>query len=314
MQLHFLGTGAGMPSKTRNVSSIALNLDQPSAQTWLFDCGEATQHTILHTPVRPGRIRRIFITHLHGDHIFGLPGLLSSRGMMGNDTPIDLYGPVGIRRFLETALEVSASFLPYPLHIHEFDAPGVVYADDFFQVSTQPLSHGVPSFAYCIREAVQAGALDVARLRAEGVPAGPLYARLKKGETITLGDGRVLHGADYCAPARAERRIVIFGDTCHDAAHVEFCRDADLIVHEATFAGGEEALATKHGHSSADEAARLARDAGAKLLYLTHISARYDAAETAAFLARARQIFPATELAHDRLAVDVPRAARLAEA
>ena len=129
MQLQFLGTGAGMPSKTRNVSAIALNLDQPTAQTWLFDCGEATQHTILHTPVRPGRIRRIFITHLHGDHIFGLPGLLTSRGMMGCDTPIDLYGPTGIRRFLETALATSASYLSYPLHIHEIATPGIVHED-----------------------------------------------------------------------------------------------------------------------------------------------------------------------------------------
>lgn len=310
MQLQFLGTGAGMPSKSRNVSALALNLDSPAAQTWLFDCGEATQHTILHTTVRPGRIRRIFITHLHGDHIFGLPGLLSSRGMMGNDTPIDLYGPAGIRRFLETALAVSASFLPYPLHIHEFAEAGTVHEDELYGVSARPLIHGVASFAYVIREAVQPGALDVARLRAEGVPAGPLYARLKNGETITLGDGRVLHGADYCAPARAERRVVIFGDTCHDDAHADFCHDADLIVHEATFAGGEEALAARHGHSTADEAARLARDAGAKRLYLTHISARYDAAETAALLARARRIFPATELAHDRLVVDVPRTAR----
>ena len=238
MQLQFLGTGAGMPSKSRNVSALALNLDSPAAQTWLFDCGEATQHTILHTTVRPGRIRRIFITHLHGDHIFGLPGLLSSRGMMGNDTPIDLYGPAGIRRFLETALAVSASFLPYPLHIHEFAEAGTVHEDELYGVSARPLIHGVASFAYVIREAVQPGALDVARLRAEGVPAGPLYARLKNGETITLGDGRVLHGADYCAPARAERRVVIFGGTRHDDAHADFCRDADLIVHEATFAGG----------------------------------------------------------------------------
>lgn len=310
MQLQFLGTGAGIPSKTRNVSAIALNLDQPTAQTWLFDCGEATQHTILHTPVRPGRIRRIFITHLHGDHIFGLPGLLTSRGMMGCDTPIDLYGPTGIRRFLETALETSASHLPYPLHIHEISEPGVVHEDEQHRVSAHPLSHGVPSYAYRIQESTQTGTLDVARLRAEGIPAGPLYRRLKEGETIILGDGRILHGADYCAPAPAARCIIIFGDTCHDDAHAAFCRDADLIVHEATFAGGEEARAARHGHSTADQTARLARDAGAKLLYLTHISARYDDAETAALLQRAREIFLATHLAHDRLVLDVPRAMR----
>ena len=308
MQLQFLGTGAGMPSKTRNVSAIALNLDQPTAQTWLFDCGEATQHTILHTPIRPGRIRRIFITHLHGDHIFGLPGLLTSRGMMGCDTPIDLYGPAGIRRYLDTVLETSASYLPYPLHIHEISEPGVVHEDGQHRVSAHPLNHGVPSYAYRIQESMQSGTLDVARLRAEGVPAGPLYRRLKEGETITLGDGRVLHGADYCASAPAERRIIIFGDTCHDDAHADFCRDADLIVHEATFAGGEEERAARHGHSTADQTARLARDAGAKQLYLTHISARYDEAETATLLERARTIFPATHLAHDRLVVDVPRA------
>lgn len=144
--LYFLGTGAGVPSKGRNVSAIALQLLEERGQTWLFDCGEATQHQILHTSVRPRRIEKIFITHLHGDHIFGLPGLLGSRSFQGGTTPLTVYGPKGIKQFIEVALSVSTTHVKYPLEVVEITEEGTVFEDNEFYVETKRLSHGIECF------------------------------------------------------------------------------------------------------------------------------------------------------------------------
>jgi len=149
MDLYFLGTGAGVPSKQRNVSSIALQLLQERGSTWLFDCGESTQHQILHTNIRPRRLEKIFITHLHGDHIFGLPGLLGSRSFQGGDTPLTVYGPKGIQAYLETSLSVSGTKLAYDLQIIEVEE-GTIYEDNHLTVSCFALEHGMPSFGYCM--------------------------------------------------------------------------------------------------------------------------------------------------------------------
>lgn len=152
MEFVFLGTGAGVPSKGRNVSAIALQLLEERGQTWLFDCGEATQHQILHTSVRPRRIEKIFITHLHGDHIFGLPGLLGSRSFQGGTTPLTVYGPKGIKQFIEVALSVSTTHVKYPLEVVEITEEGTVFEDNEFYVETKRLSHGIECFGYRIVE------------------------------------------------------------------------------------------------------------------------------------------------------------------
>lgn len=298
MELIFLGTGAGVPGKERNVSALALNLQAERGTTWLFDCGEATQHQILRSPVKAGKLEKIFITHLHGDHIFGLPGLLSSRSMNGARDPLTLYGPPGIKAFIESALTLSASFLTYPLDVVEIEA-GVVFADAQFTVTTLPLTHGVPSFGYRIEESDKPGALDSARLAADGIPAGPWMQHLKRGESATLPDGRLIDGAAYLGPPQKGRVLAIFGDTTPTPNAAILARDADVMVHETTLEAAMAEQANRHGHSTTHQTASAARDAGAKKLIITHLSARYDREGAEKLKAECREIFPNTELAHD---------------
>lgn len=184
MQLEFLGTGAGSPSKQRNVASVALRLLEERNAIWLFDVGEATQHQILNTTIRPRKIEKIFITHLHGDHIFGLPGLLSSRSFQGGTEPLTIYGPVGIKRYVQTSLQVSESRLSYPLHFVEITDDGELFNDHGFKVIARKLDHKIACFGYRIEEADHPGELQVEKLREQKVPSGPIYGQLKAGKKL----------------------------------------------------------------------------------------------------------------------------------
>lgn len=196
MELQFLGTGAGVPAKHRNVSSIALKLLDEINAVWLFDCGEGTQLQILKSTIRPRKIEKIFITHLHGDHIFGLPGLLSSRSFQGGNEKLEIYGPVGIAEFIRTALKVSQTRLSYELKFIEIKE-GVVFSDKQFTVSCKPLDHGIASFGYRIVEADHEGELQVDKLAALNIPSGPIYGKIKRGESVELPDGQVINGKDF---------------------------------------------------------------------------------------------------------------------
>lgn len=197
MELLFLGTGGGVPAKHRNVTSIALKLLEERNSIWLFDCGEGTQQQILHTTLKPRKIEKIFITHLHGDHIFGLPGLLSSRSFQGGDEPLVVYGPKGIREYVLTSLKVSGTHLKYALSFHEITEEGVLFQDQKFKVTCLELDHGIQSFGYRIEESDHQGMLQVEALKAAGVPFGPMYGRIKNGETVTLENGQVIDGRDF---------------------------------------------------------------------------------------------------------------------
>ncbi|HBC7847857.1 TPA: MBL fold metallo-hydrolase [Escherichia coli] len=266
MELIFLGTSAGVPTRTRNVTAILLNLQHPTQSgLWLFDCGEGTQHQLLHTAFNPGKLDKIFISHLHGDHLFGLPGLLCSRSMSGIIQPLTIYGPHGIREFVETALRISGSWTDYPLEIVEIGA-GEIFDDGLRKVTAYPMEHPLECYGYRIEEHDKPGALNAQALKAAGVPG---------------------------------KALAIFGDTGPCDAALELAKGVDVMVHEATLDMAMEAKANSRGHSSTRQAAALAREAGVGKLIITHVSSRYDDKGCQHLLRECRSIFPATELAND---------------
>ncbi|NGQ94784.1 ribonuclease Z [Brevibacillus sp. SYP-B805] len=301
MIITFLGTGSGAPTTRRNVSGVALQFAQ-AGRWWLFDCGEGTQHQILRSPLKISQLEKVFITHLHGDHLYGLIGLLASRSLRNSDlSGITVYGPPGLKQYIDGIMAVSPVHLQYPLTVQTVE-PGIVYADDELTVAAAPVRHRVPAFAYAVTELPSPGRFRVDLAQAAGIPPGPLYGRLKKGETVELPDGRILHGSDFIGPPVPGRKLAISGDTEPCANMIELARDADLLIHEATYAHSEVELARRSGHSTAREAAEVASQAGAKGLILTHFSPRYENDENhslADLLAEARAIFPQTELAED---------------
>lgn len=299
MQLTFLGTSAGVPTRTRNVTAMLLQLQHPTQPgLWLFDCGEGTQHQLLRTAFHPGKIERIFISHLHGDHLFGLPGLICSRSMAGNIQPLTIYGPQGLKEYVETSLRLSGSWTDFPLEIVEIRA-GNILDDGLRQVTAYPLDHPVECYGFRVEEHDKPGALDAKRLIEAGVPFGPLFQRLKAGESITLADGRTVNGADFLAPATPGKKIAIFGDTAPCESALEMARDVDLMVHEATLEAAMAVKANSRGHSSSEQTAQLAQSANVKQLIITHVSSRYDAEGCRRLLAECRSVFPTCELAED---------------
>lgn len=305
MNLLFLGTGAGVPAKLRNVSALALMLLEERNAVWLFDCGEATQHQILHTSLKPRKIEKIFITHLHGDHIFGLPGLLGSRSFQGGTSELTVYGPKGIQEFLEVSLKVSGTHLKYPLTIIEF-TDGTIFEDSQFKIEALLLEHAVPSFGFRITEKDKQGPLDAKKLLEAGIAPGPIYKRLKDGETVTLDNGRTVNGSNFVGPPQKGRVLAILGDTrpCKNA--IELSRDADLLVHESTFSGENVEMANEYFHSTTLQAAAIAREANVRLLCLTHISSRYMKEDWARLEKEAQSIFHETKVVSDFANVAIP--------
>lgn len=305
MELEFLGTGAGVPAKHRNVSSLALKLLDERNAIWLFDCGEGTQMQILRTNIKPRKIEKIFISHLHGDHIFGLPGLLSSRSFQGGEEPIIIYGPAGLEKYVRTSLQVTKTHLAYPLEFVELKE-GVIFKDKQFTVECMLLDHGIESFGFRVTEADHKGMLQVDKLAELGIPAGPIYGKLKQGQTVTLADGRTINGKDFVGESKDGRVVTIFGDTRFTARSSEFAKNSDVVVHESTFNKNEAKLARAYFHSTTQQAASIAKEAKARKLMLTHISARYLAKEAKELEAEAQEIFPNTQLARDFDIIDIP--------
>ena len=308
MRITFLGTSAGVPTRARNVSCVALRLPQ-RGEVWLFDCGEGTQHQLLRSDLNISQVTRVFITHMHGDHVYGLMGLLATCGMAGHARGVSVYGPRGIEEYVREVSRRTQLHTSYPLEVGEV-REGQIFEDEEYAVTCAPLKHRLPAFGYRVDEKDRPGHFDVERARAEGIPPGPLYGRLKRGERVTLPDGRAFEGADFCGPDLKGRSVVYCTDTIYCRSAVELARGADLLIHEATFAEADEGLAVRSTHSTASMAGRVARESGARRLVLTHLSPRYFPGNQTGpeeLLQEARAVFPGAELAHDFLTVDVAR-------
>ncbi len=315
MQITFLGTSSGVPTRGRNVSAVALRLPQRS-ELWLFDCGEGTQHQFLRSELRTSQIRRVFITHMHGDHVYGLPGLLASLGLAGNSSGIDLYGPNPLKDFLNGILQTTSSRISYPLKINSIERLAhenkIIFEDKDFKVRATPLIHRIPAFGYRVDEKEKPGRFNIEKAKALKIPPGPIYSQLQKGETVKLIDGRVFHGNDFCGPKRPGSSFVYCTDTVFSESAIKLANGADLLIHEATFAHKDSQLAYQRQHSTSTMAAQIAIEANVKQLILTHLSPRYAPGNSLTahnLLSEAKAIFPNTLLAKDFLQIDIQKPA-----
>ncbi len=311
MNITFLGTSSGVPTLTRNVSSLALKLSQ-KAEVWLFDCGEGTQHQLIKSTIKSSQIRKIFITHMHGDHIYGLPGLLATLGLSGNSKGIDIYGPSNLKNFISSALKNSYCKISFPLKFFEVENSAqtntILFEDELMEVKCASLKHRLPAFGYRVNEKDKPGQFNLEKAKKLNIPEGPIYGRLHSGQKVKLEDGRILNGNDFCGEPRKGESFVYCTDTIFSKRAVELSKNVDLLVHESTFSDKDEEMAFEKLHSTTIMAAKTALLSNAKKLVLTHISPRYtpkSLVKPVDLLNEAKQIFPNTFLAKDFLTTKI---------
>lgn len=275
MEIIFLGTSAGVPTKARNVSATAIR--RQGAKSWyLVDCGEGTQQQLLHTRLSLSRLEAILITHVHGDHCYGLPGLLASAAMTGRERPLLIVGPRALKRFVEATQASTGLYLPYSIEflcVEDLTGPVTTYA---FLIESAKLSHRVPSYGYTFLETQLERKLDTQKLEASGIARGPVWGRLVKGEDVRLDDGSVLRSKDFLLPLRAPRKLVVGGDNDTPELLEDACSGASVLVHEATYTQDiVERLGTSNQHATAAAVAEFAQTRQLANLVLTHFSPRY---------------------------------------
>ncbi len=301
LRLTFLGTSAAQPTIHRNLSGLAVKAD---SDLLLFDCGEGSQRQMIRYGTGFG-VDAVFFTHFHADHYLGIIGFLRTLGMSGREHPLTLHGPPPARRLLQQAVHLGIEALPFPVEFAELRGGDVVTRGGY-KVRAVQVDHRVNALGYVLEEDVRPGKFDVDQARALGVPEGPAFGKLQKGESVTLPDGKVITPAEVMGQSRAGRRVVISGDTRPCNALVEASRGADLLIHESTFSDDEQERAQETRHSTAREAGKVAHKAGAKRLILTHLSSRHDT-DPSRLLHQAKEEFKGQcEVAYDGLTVEVP--------
>lgn len=301
LSVRFLGTSASRPTVERNVTSLAV---RRGGETFLFDCGEGTQRQMMRYGVS-FNLGDIFFTHMHADHILGVIGLVRTMALQGRTDPMRLYGPPRSERLLRQAVTLGSDKQHFPISFSEL-TPGQPLARDGYSIVPFPVEHGgALAMGLALVEYERLGRFNPDLARSMGIPEGPLWGRIHKGEDITLAGGRVVTPAELVGPTRAGRTLVFTGDARPSDSTVAIAHHADLLIHEATFAEDEAALAVETGHSTAREAATIAQRAEVRQLVLTHISSRYsrDANE---LVAEARAVFPAATIARDGMEIVVP--------
>ena len=299
IRVTFLGTSAARPTVRRNVSALAI---QREGDLLLFDCGEGTQRQMMRFSTGFS-MSDVFFTHMHADHFLGIIGLLRTLGLQGRTEPLRLYGPGGAKRILQDAVSLGVDRVPFEIAIEELE-PGDAVERGEYQIRAFEARHGTSALGYALEEHARLGRFDVAKARALGVPEGPMFGRLHRGESVEV-EGRTISPQELVGSPRAGRKVVYTGDTSPSRETVAAAAGADLLVHDGTFGAEEEQRARDTHHSTAQGAAKVALDAGVQRLVLTHISARY--ADNPVPLEReARAVFPGAVVAHDGLVVEIP--------
>jgi ribonuclease Z len=294
MQVTFLGTGGAVPTTRRNTSALMIRRE---GERLLFDCGEGTQRQMMRFSTGFS-VSHVFLTHLHGDHVLGLPGLCQTLDFNDREAALAIHTPPGTKPAVENLVGVTGARPGYPVRVHEARPGGVTLRADEYEVRAFETDHRTQSVGYVLVEDDRKGRFDRERAEELGVPAGPLFSKLHEGESVELDDGRVIDSEQVVGPPRPGRRIVYTGDTRPTGATVEAATDADLLVHETTFGEDRAERAEMTGHSTAKQAAELADRVGAKRLALTHVSSRY-AGESDRLEAEARDVFDGAVLPDD---------------
>ena len=301
LSLTFLGTSASRPTVERGVSSIAVARE---GETMLFDCGEGTQRQMMRYGVS-FNFGDLFFTHFHSDHVFGALGLMRTLSLQGRTEPLRIWGPRGVVQVMKRADAFGGERLTYPVEVKELSAGEAVKRTDY-SIVPYPVDHrGAVAVGYALIEDERRGRFNPDLARSLGIPEGPLWGRIHKGEAITLDDGRIIEPSTLVGPTRVGRRLVITGDTRPCATTIEMAKDATLLVHESTFGEEEAARAVETGHCTAREAAEVAAAANVGQLALTHFSARYSR-DPSDLDREARAVFPRVTIARDGMELDVP--------
>jgi ribonuclease Z len=294
----FLGTAGSMPTAQRAPTAI---LVRRGGERLLFDCAEGTQRQLLKSSVGLVELREIFLTHYHADHYLGLPGMLKTFALRGRELPLTIYGPLGLQEIM-TAMRRIMGRLSYEVFLRVVEPGETLARDDDYRIECFAVRHGVSAVGYTLVEDDRPGRFDIGRAAELGVPIGPERGALQRGEAVTLADGRVVHPDDVLGPARPGRKVVVSADTARAESVIEAAHGADVLVHEATFSEEERERADETLHSTALDAAEVAREADVSLLAITHLSNRYFGPEIAR---EARTVFAETVVPRDFDIIDV---------
>lgn len=299
MEIIFLGTSSAVHSKERNHPSIAL---KAFGDVMLFDCGEGTQRQMLHTKVSPMKISRIFISHLHGDHILGLPGLLQSLGLQDRTEKLTIYGPRGLSKVKEAIYNFGYCKFDFPIDFVEIGTEIIEETDEYI-IRSQSVRHNVPSLAYSIEEKKKPRFLREKAIEL-GVPVGPAFGRLHNGEEVKV-NGKIIKPEQVLGEPRKGIKITYSGDTRPCEEMIELAKDSTILIHESTFSREDEENALEHGHSTAADAAYIANQSNSKELILTHISTRYNGEFSKILLKEAKESFENTKIAYDFMNIEL---------
>ena len=301
LQVIFLGTAASIPTVERALPSVVVKRKN---ELFMFDCGEGVQRQMIKARVGFHKKMKVFVTHMHGDHVLGLPGLLQSMSLLDRTRKLEIYGPVGIKEFIKAIQRTVQFVLTYQVEICEIENEGVVCEENEYYVQVAQTDHVIPSFAYALIEKPRPGKFNPEKADRLGIPEGPLWSKLQHGEKVKLPTGKMVTPEQVVGSPRVGRKIVYSGDTRPVKSLEKLAESADLLIHEATLDDDLTERAEEDGHSTPSQAARTAKKAKAKRLVLTHISSRYKSASP--LLEQARKIFPNVDVAEDFTKIEIP--------
>jgi ribonuclease Z len=299
MRLIFLGTSAAVPTSKRGLSSLAL---LRGSELLLFDAGEGMQRNYIKAGISMNKKMKIFITHMHSDHCVGLLGLLQTMSLQGRERMLDIYGPMGLPEFLKENMRIMNFGLTFNINVHLINGEGIITKENDYQVSSCNACHSVPSYSYCLTEFERPGTFSVEAAKRLGIPEGKLYHELQYGQDI-IYEGKIIKSSQIMGPPRPGRKVGISGDTRPTSRLQNFFKDCDVLVFESTYSDEKRHKALKSFHSTAMEAAQLAKASGVKKLVLTHFSPRYQ--EITHLLEQARTIHDNVEAAEDLKITDI---------